>query len=930
MKNTLFCAILLAFTSLAATAQQLPLDPAVRKGTLPNGLTYYLRHNNWPEKRADFYIAQKVGSVQEDENQRGLAHFLEHMCFNGTTHFPGDGIKQYLERIGVKFGENLNAYTSFDETVYNINNVNVETAGALDTCLLILHDWSHDLLLEDKEIDKERGVINEEWRARSSAMMRMYETALPQLYPGSKYGVRLPIGTMDVVMNFPYDDLRSYYRKWYRPDLQAIVIVGDINVDEMEEKIKAVFADIAPAAADAARFEKYPVPDNREPIVTISKDKEQTTNFIYLFWKTEPFPRDNDIQYVCFNLLTNAMSSMFAERKNDILQKPDAPFLNVSFGYDDFFVSKTKEAYQASVVCKENQYKEGLQALYREILRVKKYGFTVAEYDRFKAEYLSSLERAYQHKDKVRNTSYVNEYIRNFIDKEPAPGIETEYQLMNQIVPSTNVEMVNKLLESMPDSNFVMAMFAADKAGNVLPTKEQLLSWLAEVEQEDIQPLEEKVNNQPLISQMPAPGTVKSIKDDKYGARLIELSNGIKVHVKQTDFSPGQISLSATSFGGNSLYSDDEYLQTSNTTGVGVGGLGEFSATELQKALAGKQVSVKPYVEDNSESINASCVKKDLETMLQLVYLTFTAPRKDQEAFSAKIERTKESLRNQELQPTTALVDTIAKVVFNNHPRSVRTRPADLDRIDYDRILQIYRERFADGNDFEFFIVGDCNADSIAPLLAQYLGALPTLPGKEKYNLISLRNPKGEIKNVFEKKQETPRAQVMIAYYVKMKENLRNALMVSMLDQLMDMLYTETVREDEGGAYGVPVSGTIARYPENDASMVISLTTAPEKREKMTEIIYRGVDEMVENGPKAENLQKVKEYMLRRHSEQLKNNGYWMGQMANYVLWKQDWVEPYEKTVNSITASDIKKVAKKIFRSGRHIEVGMTSPIEEK
>lgn len=926
MKKIVF--FLFTLLCISVSAEQLPLDPAVRKGTLPNGLTYYLRYNNWPEKRADFYIAQKVGSIQEDDNQRGLAHFLEHMCFNGTTHFPGDRIKKYLESIGVKFGENLNAYTSFDETVYNINNVNVETAGALDTCLLILHDWSHDLLLEDTEIDKERGVINEEWRARSSAMMRMYEKALPELYPGSKYGERLPIGKMNIVMNFPYDDLRSYYRKWYRPDLQAIVIVGDINVDEMEKKIQTVFSDIAPAAPDAAKFERYPVPDNKEPIVSINKDKEERHNSFYLFWKTPQFPKDDHTTYMTFQFLTNAIFSMFAERVDDILQKSNVPFIDAGFFHNDYLISKTKAAFTGHVVCKENQYKEGVQALYREILRAKKYGFTAAEFDRFKAEYLSRLEKAYLHRDKVNSTNYVNEYIRNFIDQEPCPGIEVEYDMMTHTVPTYTVELVNQLFTLMPDSNLAVAMFAADKADNILPTKEEVLSYLAEVEKEDIQPLKEEVNNRPLIEQMPASGAVKKIKNDKFGAKLILLSNGIKVHVKQTDFSPNQISLSAHSFGGNSLYSDDEYLQTSNIGGVKVGGLGNFSATDLSKALAGKQASANAFVGANAEGINGSCVKKDFETLLQLVYLTFTAPRKDEEAFTSLISRTKESLRNQELQPTIALVDTIAKVIYNNHPRAVRTRPADLDRVNYDRLLELYRERFADGNDFEFFIVGDCNADSIAPLLAKYIGALPTLPGKEKYNIISLRDPEGEIYNVFEKKQETPRALVQFSYHTKMKPTLRNTLTVSMLDQLMDMLYTETVREDEGGAYGVPVRGNVVRYPTEEASMTISLTTAPEKRQKMTEIIYKGIDEMVEKGPKEEDLKKVKEYMLRSHAERLKNNGYWMSQMMEYAIWGGDDVTPYEKTLNSITTADIQKAAKAIFRSGNHCEVGMTSPIE--
>ena len=393
MRKKLLMFLLLVTTAVSGIVAQnildetVPMDEAYRKGTLPNGLTYYIRHNAWPEKRAFFYIAQKVGSLQEDDDQRGLAHFLEHMCFNGTKNFPGNQLKTYLESIGVRFGENLNAYTAFDETVYNIDNVNVETEGAIDKCLLILHDWSHDLLLQDKEIDAERGVINEEWRMRSSAMMRMYEKALPVIYPDCRYGYRLPIGTMDVVMNFPYETLRNYYRKWYRPDLQAIVIVGDVDVDEIEQKIKNVFTDIKPAAPDAAKFEYFPVADNKEPIVSINKDKEQVANVFIFNWKTEAFPREmkNKAAYNVHEILNYAMSSMFSERVAEILQKQNPPFLGADFSLDDFFVSKTKAAFAGSVTCEKNKYEEGIKALYREILRAKRFGFTEAEFNRFKS-----------------------------------------------------------------------------------------------------------------------------------------------------------------------------------------------------------------------------------------------------------------------------------------------------------------------------------------------------------------------------------------------------------------------------------------------------------------------------------------------------------------------------------------------------------------
>lgn len=934
MKRLFMIATMVCALVAGAFAQQMPpipLDQNVKVGVLPNGLTYYIRHNEWPEKRVNFYIAQKVGSMQEDDDQRGLAHFLEHMCFNGTTHFPGDNLKQYLERIGVKFGENLNAYTSVDETVYNIDNVNVETAGAIDSCLLILHDWSHDLLLEDKEIDKERGVINEEWRMRSSAMLRMYEKSFPVLYPGSKYAYRLPIGTMDVVMNFPYKALRDYYKKWYRPDLQALVIVGDIDVDDIEQRIKTVFADIAPAPADAAVREYYPVPGNAEPIFSLQKDKEQEISYIYLMWKTDAVPdaAKGDLNYYLMLYAKNAISSMFSERISEIMQKPDAPFLGASFNIDQYLLSKTMDAFTGVAVCKDNGYKDAIAALYREILRVKKYGFTVSEYERFKAEFLSQLESQYLHRDKVKSTDYVKEYVRHFLDNEPTPGVEWEYNTMNMIVPQLPVELVNQFTTQMPDSNFVVAMFCPDKEGMVYPEKAEIMDILKTVEGETIEAYAEEVNTDPLIAVMPKPGKVKSIKNEAYDTKLVTLSNGIKVHIKKTDYSPNQITMRATSWGGTSLYPNSEYLQTSNADMISLGGWGNFSATELTKKLAGIQASVTPSINDRTEGLNGSCVKKDLETLLQLTYLTFTAPRKDTEAFSSTIQRTKAQLANQELDPTTALRDTIAKVLYDNNVRALRTKAEDLDAINYDRLIEIYKERFADANDFEFYFVGDIDADSVAPLLAQYLGSLPVLKSKEQAKVIDRIMAKGERTNVFDKQMETPNAIVLFCYHAPLKENLRNTIMMSMIDQALDMLYTETVREDEGGAYGVPSNASVTDYPEEIGIIQVQLPTAPEKRVRMTEIIYQGVEQFCNEGPKAENLQKIKEYMLRKHEEDLKNNGYWMTQLINTTRYGLNLVDNYAETVNSITVDDLKALATSIFKSGNRIEVGMTSPVEK-
>lgn len=934
MKKVLIFCCLLMTAVMGAMAQQVPnvpLDPNVKKGTLPNGLTYYIRHNEWPEKRVDFYIAQKVGSMQENDDQRGLAHFLEHMCFNGTTHFPGDNLKQYLERIGVKFGENLNAYTSVDETVYNINNVNVDIAGAIDSCLLILHDWSHDLTLEDKEIDKERGVINEEWRMRSSAMMRMYEKGFPLLYEGSKYAYRLPIGTMDVVMNFKYNTLREYYKKWYRPDLQALVIVGDVNVDEIEQKIQTMFADIKPAAADAAVREYYPVQNNDEPIVAVLKDKEQDQPLCMIFWKDEPFPEDqkNSLMYTLTNYAINAGESMFNDRINEILQKENAPFLDAGFGYGQYVISKTKAAFQGSTSYKDDAYAPAIKALYREILRAKKYGFTASEYERFKAEYLSQVESAYKHRDKTTNTSYVNQYVRNFLDNEQAPGIEYTYQMMNQLVPNIPVDMVNQLYAQIPDSNLVVAFFCPDKEDMKYPTKDEVLQILKEVEAENIEPYVETVSSDPILKELPKPGKVKSIKDADFGFKEITLSNGVKVYAKHTDFSPNQISMSATSWGGTSLYDNSEAVLASSADELTqLGGLGEFSATDLPKKLAGIQASASSYIDARSEGISGSCVKKDLETMLQLTYLRFTAPRMDQEAFNSHIQRTKVALEQQELDPMTALRDTLIKVVYKDNVRAKRIKSTEYESLmNYNRAIKIYKERFADADDFTFYFVGDLDVDTLANLLAQYIAPLPTVKGSEKYKTIDLKITDGVEENVFEKTLETPNAITVFMYKAPMETNLKNILMVDMLQQAMDMLYTESVREDEGGAYGVPVNGNVQEYPESIALMQIQLPTAPEKRARMTEVVYKGIEDVCANGPKEEQLQKIKEYLLRSHDENIKTNGYWMSQIINKVRDNRNYVDGYNDVVNSITIDDLKAVANKIFKSGNKLVIGMTSPV---
>ena len=489
LRNLWIVALIVCCNFQQVFAQQLPpipIDKDVRIGKLDNGLTYYIRKNSLPANRADFYIAQKVGSIQEEDNQRGLAHFLEHMCFNGTTHFPGNSLIQYLERIGVKFGENLNAYTSIDETVYNISNVPVNTPGAIDSCLLILHDWSNDLTLDTKEIDKERGVINEEWRTRMSAMQRFQEKMLPAMFAGTKYANCFPIGTMDVVMNFKPQTLRDYYEKWYRPDLQGIVVVGDIDVDAIESLIKKRFSDI-PAQPNAAKREYYPVNDNQEPIVLVARDKEQPYVQTFIFNKHQATPREekNNVGYLMQDYAVTLITNMLNARLNELLQVANPPYIYATTYDDDFFVAKTKDAFTGIVVCKEDNIEEGISTILREIERARQFGFTETEYSRARAEYLRHLESAFQERDKRKNESYVKEYVRHFLDNEPIPGIANEYTIINQIAPAIPVTALNQIMQQLvTDSNQVVALFGPEKEGLSLPTEEAIKNLLKEVKTE--------------------------------------------------------------------------------------------------------------------------------------------------------------------------------------------------------------------------------------------------------------------------------------------------------------------------------------------------------------------------------------------------------------------------------------------------------------
>lgn len=907
----------------------IPVDPNVRIGKLDNGLTYYIRKNALPADRADFYIAQKVGSIQEEANQRGLAHFLEHMCFNGTTHFPGDGLKSYLERIGVKFGENLNAYTSIDETVYNISNVPVKTAGAIDSCLLILHDWSNDLILAEKEIDKERGVINEEWRTRMSAMQRLQEKLLPQMFADTKYATCFPIGTMDVVMNFKYQTLRDYYEKWYRPDLQGIVVVGDIDVDAIEAQIKKMFADI-PAQPNAAERVYYPVNDNKEPLVIIEKDKEQPHIQALIFNKHEATPDEqkSNMGYLVENYATSLISSMLNARLNELTQTATPPFIYAGSYDGGFFVAKTKDAFTSVVVCKDGEVESGIATLLREVERARQFGFTDSEYVRARAEYLRQLESAFNERDKRKNEEYVNEYVRHFLDKEPIPGIEAEYAIINQIAPAIPVAALNQMMQALvTDSNQVVAILAPEKEGMKIPSKEAILNTLKQVKAEKLEAYVDKVSDEPLMAEKPKGGKIVSEKENAaFGTTELTLSNGVKVILKKTDFKADEILMKGFSLGGSSLFPDAEIINIKELNDViSVGGLGNFSSVDLEKVLAGKKASVSAGIGNLTEAVNGNCSPKDLETMLQLTYLNFTAPRKDADAFASYKNRAKASLQNMELNPMVTFNDSIGSSLYGKHPRNIRIKTEMIDKIDYDKIISMYQDRFKDASDFTFIFVGNVDTEKDKALIAEYLGALPVINRKETFKDNKMAPRKGVFKNEFTKEQETPKSSVFVAYTGTCKYDQKNNILLSITTQILDLVYTEKVREEEGGTYGVYVGGNLSKYPKEIGGLQIIFDTAPDKKEKLMKIIFAEAANLAKNGPSEANLSKVKEFMLKKHAENLKENSYWLGIFDEYLLTGVDMAKGYDALVNSITTKDVQKFADDLLKQKNEIEVTMTS-----
>ena len=702
----------------------------------------------------------------------------------------------------------------------------------------------------------------------------------------------------------------------------------------MEAKLKKVFEDVKAPVNPAERI-YYPVSDNQEPLIYIGTDKEVKNPSVNIFFKHEATPDSlkNTISYYASQYMLSMAMTMLNNRLNELRQTANPPFTNASAGYGEFFLAKTKEAFSLDARSKVDGIDLAMKTVLEEAERARRFGFTATEYERARANYMQGVESAYNEREKTKSGSYVNEYVNNFLDKEPIPGIEFEYMLTKQMAPNIPVEAINKMMQQLiTDNNQVVLLAGPEKEGVKYPTKDEITALLKQMKSFDLKPYEDKVSNEPLISEDLKGGKIVSEKAGEiYGSTKLVLSNGVTVYVKPTDFKADQIVMKGVSLGGTSVFPNDEIIDIAQLNGVAlVGGIGNFSKVDLGKALAGKRASVGAGIGNTTETISGSCSPKDFETMMQLTYLTFTSPRKDNEAFESYKNRLKAELQNADANPMSAFSDTITSALYNNHPRAIKMKENMVDKINYDRIIDMYKDRYKDASDFTFYLVGNVDLEKVKPMIAKYLGSLPAINRKETFKDNKMYIRKGKYKNEFAKKQETPMATIMFFYSGTCKYDLRNNILLSFLDQALDMVYTAEIREKEGGTYGVSCNGSLGKYPKEELILQIVFQTDPAKKDKLSAVVVEQLNKMAKEGPSAEHMQKIKEYMLKKYKDAQKENGYWLNNLDEYFYTGIDNTKDYEKIVNSITAKEVQDFLAKLLKQNNEIQVVMTMPEEAK
>ncbi len=930
------CAVMLFgnFVSSAANIpddKKVPLDPKVRYGKLDNGMTYYIRANELPEDRADFYIVFNVGAILENDDQDGLAHLTEHMAFNGTKNFPKKGILDFLERNGVAFGHNVNAFTSLDVTAYNLNDVPLTDESIVDSSLLVLHDWSNYVSFEDEEIDAERKVVHEEWRTRRSADFRMMKELMPIIYKDSKYAKRDVIGSLDVIDNCSYETLRSFYRDWYRPDLEAIIIVGDFDADEMEKKVVSLFSKV-PKAKNPKERPTYEVPNNAEPLIGIATDPEAQRNSIMVYFKHDIVePEDKNIDYMRELLVRRLYNDMINNRLNELVQKENPPFI---VGYSAYTnMVRSKDAFMAVAFARDNEVLTALNSVLTENERVRQHGFTQSELDRTKKDILRGYEKSYKEREKQKNNNYVWEYFSNYLTNEPIPGIEFEYDFAKNVLPGIKLEEINTLPDKwITKENIVVSITGLEKEGVSLPTEEEVLEVIKKSRNAELEAYVDAVLDIPLVANIPEPSPVKETEELKdLGVTIWTLENGAEIIIKKTDFKEDEILFEAYSFGGSSLIDLDKIPSADMTTTIASqSGAGEFDNISLEKMMAGKVLRLNPYISDIAEGFNGSTSPEDLETFMQLLYLKFEQPRFDKESYSAFMGRIKAWIQNTSTDPRTVARDSISFLMADRNPRKSPMNVEKLDKVTFEDIKYIYTDRFNDGADFRFYFVGNIDEAKLKPLVETYIGGLSDKSRSETWKDNNVRPPKDNAVNVFNIPMETPKATVFVNYNGKFRYNAENLVYLNAIRYILSLRYTETIREEEGGSYGVGVWTSKIKYPYEGFKINMQFDCDPERAETLKAIVFEEVNKLQNNGPKEVDVHKTIEYFIKTREEDLKENKFWLKALVSMDKYELNTLEKsnYEEIVKGMTVKKLQKFANKLFGSSKNVEVVMLPKTE--
>ncbi len=927
-------ALFIGIASISAqdpSEMQLPLDPEVRVGKLDNGMTYFIRHNEKPKGQASFYIYHDVGAIQEDDDQQGLAHFLEHMAFNGTKNLPDKQLIEKLETIGVQFGNNLNAFTSWDCTQYMVMDLPV-TEENVDLALLILHDWSQFIALQPEEIDSERGVIMEELRTRDGASLRAQNDMIRNLFKGSLYEHRNLIGYLDGLKSFDHVALRNFYEKWYRPEYQALVIVGDIDVDSIEAKLKTLMADIPASPADAAQKVVHTVPATEEPIVSIFTDPEMTQSSVMMFARREALPKEyqNTVIGYSSDIIYTLVSLMMDNRFEEISQQADAPFLGGGMSEGGIGICPTLESTIFSVTAHEGRIDEAFRAMYTEMERMRRHGFTAGEFERAKQEMLRWAERQYTNRNDVSNAEYAQRYLDHYADGSPMMDAETEWQLDQMFIQSLTVDQVNEAYAQMvrPNENLVILARSPKKEGVAVPTEADLLAIKAEVEASEIAPYEDNTVIEPLIDpakKMKGSKVKATAENESLGYTEWTLKNGIKVVVRPSTLKADEVMISAVSKGGKSMLSDADYFHGDYLPMVmQQSGISKFSATDLAKQLSGKSAYASVNVGEYEHAINAGGSPKDMETILQLVYLNFTAPRFDQTDLDNLKKMYVPYFRNMESDPNYLMGKAFTETLYQNHPRRQVTSAAQIESLNLETLARVHSALYSYADDFRFVIAGNVDLNTLKPLVEKYLGSLPTSK-KEAYAVVDdgVRTATGEVTNDFRVSMQQPKVSVYLTYSGAIEDNAKNRLILDLLTRALDSRYMVSIREEKGGTYGVHVQGGINKEPVEQYMAIIVFDTNEQLADELVDICYAEIEKIAAEGPLAEDVAKSKEFLQKNYANVLENNSGWMSAITRWYEEGYNYKEEYLGILESITLEDIQAMAQKMLQDNNRTLVIM-------